>query len=120
MLSGFSALPLIRQTEAAECGLARLAMVAGYHGLDTDMTTLRRRFPISIKGATLEDLVVAANALDLTSRALLCDPEDFKLLRTPAILRWDFKHFVVLAKVPSSSVKSFLVLFFKKEALAFL
>jgi ATP-binding cassette subfamily B protein RaxB len=95
-------LPLIRQTEAAECGLACLAMVAGYHGLDTDMTTLRRRFPISIKGATLEDLVATANALDLTSRALRCDPEDFKLLRTPAILHWDFKHFVVLAKVTSS------------------
>ena len=48
-------LKLVRQVEAAECGLACLAMVAGWHGLDTDMTTLRRRFPISLKGATLED-----------------------------------------------------------------
>src|SRR5262249_48276655 len=44
----WSRLPLIRQAEAAECGLACLAMIAGWHGLDIDLTTLRRRFPISL------------------------------------------------------------------------
>ena len=29
-------LPLVLQTEAAECGLACLAMVASYHGYRTD------------------------------------------------------------------------------------
>ena len=66
----FNVLPLIRQTEAAECGLACIGMIAGYHGLDTDMTTLRRRFGLSMKGATLEDLIATAQALDLTTRAL--------------------------------------------------
>ena len=33
--------PLVLQTEAAECGLACLAMVAGAHGLDTDLPALR-------------------------------------------------------------------------------
>ena len=46
-------IPLILQTEAAECGLACLAMVAGAHGLDTDLPTLRRRFSLSLKGVTL-------------------------------------------------------------------
>ncbi len=41
--------PVIRQAEAAECGLACIGMIAGYHGLDTDMTTLRRRFGLSKK-----------------------------------------------------------------------
>ena len=93
---------LIRQTEAAECGLACLAMVAAWHGFDTDMTSLRRRFPVSIKGATLEDLIATAAALDLTTRALRCDPEDFGQIRLPAILHWEFKHFVVLVRVTSS------------------
>ncbi len=43
----------ILQTESAECGLACLAMVAGWHGYRTDLSTLRRRFSISLKGATL-------------------------------------------------------------------
>jgi ATP-binding cassette subfamily B protein RaxB len=50
-------LPLILQTEAAECGLACLAMIAGYHGHQIDIGTLRRRYPISLKGATLRSLV---------------------------------------------------------------
>ena len=35
-------LPMVLQTEAAECGLACLAMVAGYHGQDSNLAELRR------------------------------------------------------------------------------
>lgn len=101
---GAKRLALVRQTEAAECGLACLAMVAGWHGLDTDLTTLRRRFPISIKGATLEDLVSIAGSLDLTTRALRCDMDDLRQLRLPCILHWEFKHFVVLRRVTRDGV----------------
>ena len=38
-------LPLILQTEGAECGLACLAMIAARHGFDSDLATLRRRDP---------------------------------------------------------------------------
>ncbi len=96
---GSRRLSLVRQTEAAECGMACLAMVAGWHGLDTDLTTLRRRFPISIKGATLDDLVSIAGSMGMTTRALRCEPDDFKLLRLPCILHWEFKHFVVLQRL---------------------
>ena len=44
-------LPMIRQTEVAECGLACLAMIASYHGYETDLLTLRRQFSISLKGS---------------------------------------------------------------------
>ena len=44
-------LPMLLQTEAAECGLACLAMVANYHGHDMDLASLRRRFVASLKGA---------------------------------------------------------------------
>jgi ATP-binding cassette subfamily B protein RaxB len=46
-------LPVILQTEAAECGLACLAMVMGYHGVITDLATLRARHAISLKGMSL-------------------------------------------------------------------
>ena len=48
-------LPVVLQTEAAECGLACLAMIASYHGHHADPTALRRRFGFSLKGATLKD-----------------------------------------------------------------
>src|SRR5687767_7294841 len=46
-------LPVLLQTEAAECGLACLAMIASYHGHAVDVASLRRRFAVSMRGATL-------------------------------------------------------------------
>ena len=63
-------LPSIQQTEAAECGLACLAMVASYHGHRIDLNTLRRRHPVSLKGATLRGLIQVANQLHLACRPL--------------------------------------------------
>lgn len=92
-------LPLLLQTEAAECGLACLAMVAGAHGLDTDLPSLRERFQISLKGATLAGLSDMATSLGLATRALRCEPEHLAQLAMPCILHWDLNHFVVLASV---------------------
>ncbi|WP_443750084.1 peptidase domain-containing ABC transporter [Asticcacaulis solisilvae] len=92
-------LPLIRQTEAAECALACVAMVAGYYGYETDLATLRQRFALSLKGATLKNLIGMANAIHLGSRPVKCDLEDLKKLRLPAVLHWGMNHFVVLSKL---------------------
>jgi ATP-binding cassette subfamily B protein RaxB len=91
--------PLVLQAEAAECGLACLAMVAGAHGLVTDLPTLRQRFAVSVKGVTLADIVRMADALQLDSRALRAEPADLAALRLPCILHWDMNHFVVLVSV---------------------
>jgi ATP-binding cassette subfamily B protein RaxB len=89
--------PLLLQTEAAECALACLAMVAGAHGHRTDLATLRQRFSLSLKGATLADLVRMAGELQFNSRALRVEPEQLEQLALPCILHWDLNHFVVLA-----------------------
>ena len=65
-------LPMVLQTEAAECGLACIAMVAGYHGHHADLAELRQRYGVSTKGARLVDLIKAGNGLALASRALSC------------------------------------------------
>ena len=93
---GEPAVPVVLQTEAAECGLACLAMVASAFGHRTDLPTLRRRFSLSTKGVTLGDLVRMADGLRLNSRALRAELEDLPQLRTPCILHWDLNHFVVL------------------------
>lgn len=97
-------LPLILQTEATECGLACVAMVAGYHGLRTDLATLRRIFLVSVKGSTLGHLMQMAHALNLTTRPVKLELEDLAQLRRPCILHWNFNHFVVLEAVGSNTV----------------
>ncbi len=97
-------MPVILQTEAAECGLACLAMAASASGLQTDLPTLRRRFSLSLKGLTLADLVRMAGELGLQGRALRAELEHLPQLRLPCILHWDLNHFVVLVAVRGDRV----------------
>jgi ATP-binding cassette subfamily B protein RaxB len=90
---------MILQTEAAECGLACLAMVSAHHGLNSDLPTLRQRFSVSMKGATLADLVRLASQLQLNARALRAEMEHLPELAMPCVLHWDLNHFVVLKEV---------------------
>ena len=52
----FSTFQVVRQAEHSECGLACLAMIANHFGQRTDITTLRRAFEPSARGATARDL----------------------------------------------------------------
>ncbi|MFC3033273.1 peptidase domain-containing ABC transporter [Pseudoalteromonas fenneropenaei] len=99
-----SKLPLILQSEAAECGLASLAMVAGYHGFHTDLVSLRQTFNISIEGCTLLDIMHFGEKLGLASRPLRIELEELELLQTPCILHWDLNHFVVLKKANNKRI----------------
>jgi ATP-binding cassette, subfamily B, bacterial CvaB/MchF/RaxB len=93
----------ILQAEAAECGLACLAMVANRHGHRVDLVGLRHRYPTSIQGATLAQMVTIAADLGLAPRAVRLELHEIGKLRTPAILHWDLNHFVVLESVSSRS-----------------
>jgi len=95
-LRGRRRLPVMLQTEAAECGLACLAMVAFYYGYRTDIGELRRRYNLSLKGATLAHLITIASSLGFTTRPLRLELEELSQLKRPAILHWDLNHFVVL------------------------
>jgi len=92
------------QSEAAECGLAALAMVADFHKFHVGLTELRRRFPTSMKGARLADLIGIAQKIGFEARAIRLDLDDLGKLRLPCILHWDFNHFIVLRRVGKSSV----------------
>lgn len=90
--------PII-QTQASECALACLAMVASAHAQHHDLADLRRRFPISQKGATLAQLISHASALGFSARPLRLDLDELAQLKRPCILHWDLNHFVVLKAV---------------------
>jgi ATP-binding cassette, subfamily B, bacterial CvaB/MchF/RaxB len=89
-------LPEIHQSAATECGLACLAMIASYYGRQSDLNTLRREYPVSLKGATLRMVMDTASKLGLAGRPLRLEIGHLCSLRTPAILHWDMNHFVVL------------------------
>jgi ATP-binding cassette subfamily B protein RaxB len=94
-------LPIVLQTEAAECGLACLTMIAVFHGHRIDLATLRRRFPASLNGTTLAAIIDVAQRLDLATRPVRAELQHLKQLRRPCILHWEFKHFVVLKRATS-------------------
>src|SRR3954447_2187683 len=97
--SGRRRLPVNLQTEAAECGLACLAMIASFHRYRVDLNTLRRRFPVAMAGGTLEALMPLAEQLQLPGRPLKFDLDNLRQLRLPAVVHWDMNHFVVLKAV---------------------
>jgi ATP-binding cassette, subfamily B, bacterial CvaB/MchF/RaxB len=90
---------VIIQSEASECALASLAMICSEHGLQVDLADLRRRFAVSLKGATMQHLVRHADGLNFSSRPLRLELNELSQLQLPCILHWDLNHFVVLAKV---------------------
>lgn len=104
-LARFRKVELITQTEAAECGLACLAMISNSWGHRLDLNTLRQEFSISLKGATLADLLHIADRLSLDARALRLDVGSLNEIKLPCILHWNLDHFVVLTNVGRSNAK---------------
>jgi ATP-binding cassette, subfamily B, bacterial CvaB/MchF/RaxB len=101
-LRGRRKTPYIAQSEASECALACLAMVASYHGYQTDLIALRQRYGMSLKGATLKQVMQVAENIGFNTRPLRGEIEDLPHLSLPAILHWDLNHFVVLTKISGS------------------
>ncbi|MES2037771.1 MAG: peptidase domain-containing ABC transporter [Pseudomonadota bacterium] len=104
--------PVILQSEGAECGLACLAMVAGYYGHHIDLPSLRSQISLSLRGMTFKDLIDASSALKFSSRAIKVNINDIRYVQMPCILHWSFNHFVVLKKITfksNGSVRSYLI-----------
>ncbi|WP_394004736.1 peptidase domain-containing ABC transporter [Luteimonas sp. WGS1318] len=88
----------ILQSEATECGLASLAMIANFHGFHVGLAELRRRFPLSLKGVKLAQLIHISQQVGFAARPLRLDMEHLQDLKLPCILHWDLNHYVVLTK----------------------
>ena len=96
--------PVILQSEAPECGIACLAMVASFHGHRTDLSAMRVRLSPSLKGITLKNVAQIAETMGMTARGVQVPLEALGKLRLPAVLHWDMNHFVVLAKVAGRKI----------------
>lgn len=96
--------PMVFQNEAAECGLACMAMIAAFHGHRAGLRTLRQKYAVSMKGITLARLAEIADALNLRARAVRLELDDLASLDAPAILHWNLNHFVVLTRADRKHV----------------
>lgn len=90
---------MLFQSEAGECSLACLAMIAGYYGSRVTLGDIRKRHPISLTGASLRTTLQISAEMQLDARPLRCEVADLQKLRLPAMLHWNLDHFVVLRDI---------------------
>lgn len=90
--------PVILQMTPHECGAACLAMVLGYFGRATTLNECRRHLHSGRDGLTARAIAQAGRDLGLRVRALSLQPEGLAQVQTPAIVHWNFDHFLVLER----------------------
>nr|WP_319487008.1 cysteine peptidase family C39 domain-containing protein [uncultured Cohaesibacter sp.] len=95
---------IVLQMEAAECGAACLAMVLSAHGRDITLEEARERCGTSRDGVDAASIMRAATSYGLEVKAVRIDPSALKDVPVPAILHWNFDHFVVLEAVRGDRV----------------
>ena len=103
-LSGRHRLPVVLQAENAECGLACVTMIANAFGRAESLTSLRQICGIGQRGATLQSIIDTCATLGLNTRAVRCELDALASIQTPAILHWNFDHFVVLKRASRKSI----------------
>ena len=88
--------PLFPQLETSECGAACLGILLAYHGRWEPIEKLRDACGVSRDGTSAADIVRAARKFDLEVTGWRREISQLRDVALPAILFWEFNHFVVL------------------------
>ncbi|HEY4034728.1 MAG TPA: peptidase domain-containing ABC transporter [Ktedonobacteraceae bacterium] len=98
--------PPVLQLTAVECGAACLAMILGYYGRKTRVAEIRDGYGIGRDGLSALDIVKAARNYGMRVRAISVrgQIDEFRFVSLPAIVHWEFNHFMVVERWSANHV----------------
>lgn len=94
--------PFVPQVQIADCGPAALASVLAYYGRWEPLENVRRACAASRDGSSALAILRAAESFDMQGDAFKATFEDLQHVRLPAIVHWNFNHFVIVERVTRS------------------
>lgn len=91
-------IPVLYQMASVECGAACLAMILSYYGRQTSVSEVRDRCHVGRDGLSALDIVKAGRNYNLRVRAVTVRENTLKKVTLPAIVHWEFNHFMVVER----------------------
>jgi ABC-type bacteriocin/lantibiotic exporter with double-glycine peptidase domain len=85
--------------EMTECGAASLAMILGYHGHHAPLAETRQACCVDRDGVSALAIQNVAATYGMEAATVKVEVKHLGELQLPAILHWDFDHFLVLERI---------------------
>jgi len=85
-----------RQQDPTECGAISLSIILNFYGCYTPISQIRHACGVSRNGSDAANLIRAAQFFGLEAKGFKKGLKSLEKANVPAILFWNFNHFVVL------------------------
>jgi ABC-type bacteriocin/lantibiotic exporter with double-glycine peptidase domain len=97
--------PVVLQLTQGECGAACLTMILNYHGRKTSVSECRDFCDPGRDGLTAQTIVKVARNFGLRAKAYTVNLKNIKYLQLPAIIHWNFNHYLIVEKFTRGRVE---------------